>query len=309
MTEGDVVQTLWSGYGSIVRYTLEGASVPSVILKHVHFPNEQRHPRGWNSDFSHHRKVRSYQVETTWYQQWSKRCSASCRVPRCLAVEIVEDDVLLLLEDLDAAGFSGRCSTVTEPELNACLQWLASFHATFMQQKPDGLWKKGTYWHLETRPEELEVLEDLRLKAAAPKIDSMLDQATFQTLVHGDAKVANFCFSHDMCRAAAVDFQYVGGGCGMKDVAYFLGSCFDEYVCETRETEFLDRYFLYLHRALNTSDSSIDSDAVEAEWRALYPVAGTDFYRFLQGWSPGHWKIHRYSERLANEVLNAIEQA
>ena len=30
-----IVQTLWSGYGSIVRIGLEGSDVSSVIVKHV----------------------------------------------------------------------------------------------------------------------------------------------------------------------------------------------------------------------------------------------------------------------------------
>ena len=50
----------------------------------------------------------------------------------------------------------------------------------------------------------------------------------------------------------------------------------------------------------------MDFAALEADWRALYPVAWTDFYRFLQGWSPGHWKLHRYSERLASAVLESL---
>jgi len=36
-------------------------------------------------------------------------------------------------------------------------------------------------------------------------------------------------------------------------------------------------------------------------------VAWTDFFRFVQGWSPGHWKHHRYSQRLAREVLEGLE--
>jgi len=39
----------------------------------------------------------------------------------------------------------------------------------------------------------------------------------------------------------------------------------------------------------------------------LYSVAWTDFYRFLKGWSPGHWKIHSYSERLAHEVVSQLQ--
>ena len=58
--------------------------------------------------------------------------------------------------------------------------------------------------------------------------------------------------------------------------------------------------------ALERSGKAVDFAALEQDWRALYPVAWTDFYRFLQGWSPGHWKLHRYSERLAREVLDAL---
>jgi hypothetical protein len=102
---------------------------------------------------------------------------------------------------------------------------------------------------------------------------------------------------------AAVDFQYVGGGCGMKDVAYFIGSCLYEEDCERYETELLDYYFARLREALELRDSGVDPDALEQEWRALYPVAWSDFHRFMKGWSPGHWKVHSYSERIAREVI------
>ena len=46
--------------------------------------------------------------------------------------------------------------------------------------------------------------------------------------------------------------------------------------------------------------------ALEEDWRALYPVAWTDFYRFLKGWSPGHWKIHGYSARMTRAALDAL---
>lgn len=70
-----------------------------------------------------------------------------------------------------------------------------------------------------TRPDELSAMKPSHLKGAAEAIDSKLNQCKFQTIVHGDAKVANFCFTPDSKSIAAVDFQYVGSGCGMKDVA------------------------------------------------------------------------------------------
>jgi len=147
------------------------------------------------------------------------------------------------------------------------------------------------------------VMEDVSLKQAAAPIDKILNECQFQTLVHGDAKVANFCFSEDGESVAAVDFQYVGGGCGMKDVAYFLGSCLDELLQERWEAEFLDLYFSELKRALVKKGKEVDFSALEAEWRAMYPIAQADFYRFLVGWMPTHWKINDYGKRVAMDVV------
>jgi aminoglycoside phosphotransferase (APT) family kinase protein len=302
----EVVQSLWSGYGEILRCQLEGAAFPSVVVKHVKWPTQRSHPRSWNTDIGHERKVNSYVVESAWYRDYAERCDEACRVPKCLALETSGDEVFIVLEDLDAAGFDMRCGGVDELQLEACLSWLAEFHATFLGQSSDKLWPTGTYWHLETRPEELAALPAGPLKAAAAELDRKLKESPFQTLVHGDAKLANFCFSEDGQRVAAVDFQYVGGGCGMKDLAYFVGSCFDEVQSEEREEELLARYFQSLQGALKKREHVVDFAALEADWRSLYAVAWTDFYRFLKGWSPGHWKIHRYSERLAREVLSAI---
>jgi hypothetical protein len=302
---GCVLQRLWSGYGSIVRYRLQGASVPSVIVKHVLPPSDRAHPRGWNTDLSHQRKLQSYTVEAAWYRGFASRCDRACRVPACLQVVQHEDEFLMVLEDLDPAGYSERKTVVAPSELKACLAWLAHFHAKFMGIAPVGLWESGCYWHLETRSDELQVLagEDPELWALAGAIDAKLKASAYQTLVHGDAKLANFCFSQDGQSVAAVDFQYVGAGCGMKDLAYFIGSCLNEDDCEREEVHLLDLYFSALREALKQRGGDWDLDAIEADWRALYPVAWTDFHRFLKGWSPGHWKIHNYSERLARQVV------
>lgn len=305
----EVIQELWSGYGQILRIRLEGAPTATVIAKHVRMPSTGKHPRGWNSDLSHQRKLKSYKVETAWYRDWNGRCGPETRIPRFLAFDQHDDEILLVIEDLDAAGYPVRLSYVSRARLEACLDWLARFHATFMGTQPDGLWQTGTYWHLATRSEELVALgDDLPLKNAASAIDATLSNARFQTFVHGDAKLANFCFSEADDRVAAVDFQYVGGGCGMKDVAYFIGSCLDESTCEQQESELLDHYFSTLRAALSSRHPGISPDAVEAEWRDLFPVAWTDFHRFLKGWSPGHWKINSYSERLAREVVAAHQR-
>jgi aminoglycoside phosphotransferase (APT) family kinase protein len=304
----EVIQELWSGYGTIRRYQLTGAERERVVVKHVHIADQADHPRGWNTDRSHLRKLHSYKVETAWYAEWSARCDVSCAVPHCLALESRGDETLMVLEDLDESGFPERRESVGETEILACLRWLANFHATFMGCQPEGLWEQGTYWHLDTRPDELEALTDLSLKHAAAEIDRRLREARYQTLVHGDAKLANFCFSTTGEQVAAVDFQYVGGGCGMKDVAYFIGSCLMEEDCERLELRLLDSYFTALKEALASLQPSVDAFDVEEEWRKLFPLAWTDFHRFLKGWSPGHWKLNAYSERMARTVVNGMRE-
>jgi hypothetical protein len=306
MSESGVIQRLWSGYGKIVRYRLKGSDMKSVVVKHVRLPKPDQHPRGWNTDRSHQRKLRSYNIETHWYKTYSKDCNDYCRVPQCLALETVDDEVLMVLEDLDAAGYPRRKESVNRREVEACISWLAHFHATFMQKKPSGLWKTGTYWHLKTRPDELKALTDKSLRNAAPKIDQLLARSPFQTFVHGDAKLANFCFSQSGDRVAAIDFQYVGGGCGTKDLVYFIGSCYHENDCEAHEQSLLNYYFQQLEIALKLRKSKVDFAALESDWRDLYPVAWADFHRFIKGWSPGHWKINSYSERITKKVIKDL---
>lgn len=296
--EKETIQELWSGYGKIQRIALEKAVFRSIVAKHVQLPTSQNHPRGWNTDLGHQRKVKSYQVETNWYENYGGQSAA--RLPKCFAVARQGDEVLMVLEDLNEAGYALRKHSLNWEEIRACLTWLAQFHASYLGMVPNGLWEVGTYWHLETRPHELSVLKDSPLKEAASLIDAKLNAATYQTFVHGDAKLANFCFSEDG-QVAGVDFQYVGGGCGMKDVAYFVGSCLSEKECERLEEKILDTYFKHLQQALE-----IPNEQLEQEWRMLYRVAWADFHRFLKGWSPGHWKINSYSERITAEVIENL---
>lgn len=300
------VQSLWSGYGEIKRYHLKGGEYPSVIVKHIQLPERSDHPRGWNTNISHQRKLKSYQVEKAWYEQYAHKTGENCRVPSCYHAIEKDSELLLIIEDLDAIGFAKRLTPESIDLVHArnCLTWLAHFHAKFLGGEPDGLWPIGTYWHLDTRPDEWERMEHLTLKQAAKDIDQRLNKAKYQTLVHGDAKLANFCFS-EAGDAAAVDFQYVGKGCGIKDVAYFISSCFEEETCEKYEKELLGHYFNQLEVAI---DNPAVYQLVKEEWSDLYKYVWADFHRFLDGWSPGHWKMHNYSKRLTKQVVDELNQ-
>lgn len=269
VTRGPRLQSLWSGYGEIYRVA---AGARTAVVKSVKPPQH-------GADRGHLRKCRSYDVELAWYQRYASRSAA--RVPVLIDGTRTSDGWLFVLEDLDAAGFPQR-----RGDLARCIEWLARFHASFLGVAPEGLWAEGTYWHLDTRPDELARVTDRALRDAAPAIDRKLRSTTFRTLVHGDAKLANFCFG--AAGMAAVDFQYVGGGCGMRDVAYLLSG-------ERDERRLLDAYFAHL-----------DLPDVEREWRPLYPIAAADFYRFLAGWAPDHFAHDDRGQRLVREVLASL---
>ena len=68
LKQTEVIQELWSGYGEIARYALSDSEQHSIVIKHICLPEHTSHPRGWNTDTSHERKVKSYKVESNWYQ-------------------------------------------------------------------------------------------------------------------------------------------------------------------------------------------------------------------------------------------------
>lgn len=301
------VQELWSGYGKITRVSLDGVNRDSIIVKDIDLTEKKNsHPRGWNSSASYIRKMKSYEVEQSWYENYSQRCTSSCRVPNYLGGVKTDSRRVLILEDLDSAGFSVRKTALSMIEIKNCLKWLASFHALFMNDKASMLWEVGSYWHLETREEEFQQMEDGPLKKNATSIDEVLNNCKFRTIIHGDAKVANFCFSQGG-DVAAIDFQYVGKGCGMKDVAYFLSSCLSSSESLKSEKELLSFYFQELQKHLSQKMNTEEIDQLETEWRQLYSFAWADFTRFLKGWSPDHFKLNSYSALMTDLALDHLK--
>ncbi len=324
----EVIQPLWGGYGELVRLVFADdseARCRSVIVKHVALPDKAVHPKGWNSQLSHQRKVHSYQVETAWYQLFSQQWDERCPVPLGLHCAQQEHEWLIVMQDLAEIGFpltsqfdvlntvepQADVEELASKQRNACLKWLANFHAKHIdidQTQSASLWPVGTYWHLDTRPDELATLTDLPLKKQAQHIDRLLIACPYPTLVHGDAKLANFCFDAQSERAAAVDFQYVGHGCAMKDIALFMSSAVRPQDCTALESTILDRYFQHLKEALSHYQPQLAFDDIEAAWRPMFYVAWADFQRFVKGWSPNHWKINPYTEQLTCRVLTQFNE-
>lgn len=299
----EVLQTLWGGYGELYRVYLDGYKAGSVIVKQIAFPPPAvNHPRGWQSDFAHQRKLRSYQVEALWYQDYASEVTANCYCPQPVTVQHSDDALSLVLEDL-GVNYPFTPEAIQLPQVRLCLRWLAHFHARFLALDGKGLWPRGTYWHLDTRPDEHDAMPDSALKQQACQIDEILSDLSYPTLVHGDAKLANFCFSDRGDQVAAVDFQYVGRGCGVQDVVYFLTSCLDERQCFEHADALLDEYFATLRSVLTPRLGRDETRQLEFEWRRCYPLAWADFQRFLTGWSPGHWKLNRYMTQQTEQAL------
>lgn len=214
----------------------------------------------------------------------------------------------------------------------AALTWLAQLHAAFFDHQPlpsaDLLWTEGCFWHLETRLDELDDVKRTwpELGQAASRIDQLLrhghdddeDDARRwpRTLVHGDAKSANFLFGPPddgaadsiIPTCAAYDFQYTGGGDGMKDVAYLLCSSTQRQVIQQSEGELLRHY----HQTL-LSHLKLQQGGELEELEKKYPftlmmerfeLALLDYVRWMAGW--GMWGNAEWAKKKAKLTLTKI---
>jgi aminoglycoside phosphotransferase (APT) family kinase protein len=299
------VQSLWSGYGEIARFNL-GPGKGSCIGKHVNKDAIASHPRGWDTEHSHQRKLSSYHNEQAFYSNLACHTHYKCRVPSLIDTGVSERSLWIIMEDLDAVGYDMRHQSADSTIARQCISWLAHFHAEYLDKDTSSAWPIGTYWHLATRQDEWMKMPETALKDAAHQIDVKLQTAQYQTLLHGDAKLANFCFSSREDSVAAVDFQYVGKGCGVRDLVYLLGSCFSNKQLEKHSVAMIDLYFFILQQALNERLSYAQFQELELEWRSLIPFAWADFERFLQGWSPGHHKLNAYSKAQTDLAISSI---
>lgn len=314
------MQSLWAGQGelarvSLLKKTVNGqAEYKSVVIKQIISTATQEHPRGWNTLLSQQRKYDSYQVELNWYREFDhffKPNMATMRIPELIYSESSEYEMLLVLEDLAVdlpiRFTSGKDDRPTDIQIFACIRWLAQFHARFMNHDASGLWETGGYWHLDTRPDEWQAMPTCALKHLANDVNEQLASCPYQTLVHGDAKLANFCFDDTGEHVAAVDFQYVGQGPGVKDLMLFLSSVMPDHRLLKEASLFVDDYFVQLSIALKQWQVDINADDVIASWRPLYAFAWADFNRFLTGWSPNHWKIGKYCAQQTKMALQSID--
>jgi hypothetical protein len=85
-----------------------------------------------------------------------------------------------------------------------------------------------------------------------------------------------------------------------------ISSCLGESEAESQKDSLLNYYFQSLDQALQTAGNPTNFSELETEWRELYAFAWADFCRFLGGWSPGHWKMNGYTDRITQKVIEEL---
>ncbi|KTF16725.1 kinase [Pseudoalteromonas sp. H105] len=296
---GETITSLWSGCGEIVRCSLDDKP---CVLKAINVPDHINHPRITQSAVAIDRKKHSYHVEYSWYRRYSDTLPLQCRALTCFNTLKKDQNYVLVFADFTQQGFTP--AVPCDEHILSIVKWLAYFHAYHLNNNGDELWNEGNYWHLSTRPDEYANMPNGELKQLAHRVENKLNTCEYNTLIHGDAKLANFAINSQTLDVLGYDFQYVGKGVGIVDLMYFLGSCLDEHALLTLTDKYLDAYYSFLSCAIKHFNIPCDAQSVITQWQALWPYAWTDFYRFLAGWSPAHGKINAYMLKQYDTVIH-----
>jgi hypothetical protein len=270
--------------GSIYKVSIDDSAV--FVIKHVIMP-----PSGEQS-LGDQRKAHSYQVEANFYDHVAPDLSSIVELPTPFYVERgpKNKEITICMSMLH-----GSCIQTSElDDVHGTLRWLAQFHAAYWGEEAVSevlstakLQKTGSYWHLDTRPDEHSDMASAgwqgRVKRAARAIDECLKRDYMQCLIHGDPKEANIMRlgkSGNCSRIAMYDFQYCGKGTPTRDLAYFLcSSCHKAW-----ESELVKYYYEQL------KDELMRQGKTPPDLRHFHnslELAFCDFHRFLCGW--GQW--------------------
>lgn len=286
---------LWGGMGYVYSVSLSDSSIISgnfneVIIKRVSSQSRQR------QSFGDKRKADSYLCEANFYETLAPYLikSKGLHIPRPFLIEreykaTGSTKITICMEKI-----YGSVRSVDRNETRAVLRWLATLHAATWGAKADeavakhGLQPTGTYWYLDTRPDEHASMRNSgwqgRLKLAAKAIDERLKRDKMQCCVHGDAKDANMLFSCDEDKNLSVsmyDFQYCGKSPPTKDLAYFL--CVAAYDNDQEHVKY------YHQELIARLDSDCDYQPTLDELNQSLLLAYCDWCRFMCGW--GFWGI------------------
>jgi len=279
------VARLWKGMGSVHELrirTQEGEDVV-FLAKRIQLPKKC-------SSLGDRRKKDSYEVEATFYSKGhaEEMIQAGCPVPFPLLVDHSRGSGLTICMT-KLHGLPGR---LNEEQSRAALSWLARLHGTYWGPLADaaverGLQPQGTFWYLDTRPEELANMPSRgwegRLKLAAKALDLRLKADPMQTICHGDPKGENMLFAEKggELEALVYDFQYLGKAPPTKDLAYL-------FTCASSSPELEQRLLRFYHSELSKVLEGRHVPPTFEELDASLALSFCDLARWMSGWG-GWW--------------------
>lgn len=270
---------LWAGMGHVYELSFGSNSRNSTqkfIVKCVDPGPSQVDSIGGR------RKAASYQVEANFYENYANDLidNHDLPLPRPHHVEHNGNQTIICMSKLeqDNARHHGTTNNVDEQ----VIKWLARLHASTWESNAEGLQPIGSYWYLDTRPDEHADMPRTgwqgRLKRAARAIDGRLQRDSMQCIIHGDAKEANILWT-DHGEVAMCDFQYCGKGPPTRDLAYFLCSS-----TNAQDEEALLK--VYYDELIELLPNTATRPSFEQLQESL-ELACCDYARFMSGW--GFW--------------------
>ena len=239
---------LWGGMGQIYEVSF---ATTGPVRRHRFIVKSVVPPRpGRGRCRGDERKAKSYVIESNFYKHLAPalmRPSSSgdggdgprMPVPYHVEHDVDDDRVLICMSVLD--GTPSRYG-LDEYDVKSVLRWLSKFHSRTWHAKLDhdmlianGIVQPiGSYWHLETRPDEHGNMSNKgwegRLKMAAWAIHERLRRDDMQCFIHGDVKDANMLFANDDDGGRVVgmyDVQYCGRAPPSVGVFSHMGHSFD----------------------------------------------------------------------------------
>jgi hypothetical protein len=264
------------------------------------------------------RDVGIYAREACFYQ--SLQHHVADFTPRCAYADASSDGRgVIMIEDLVLRGADLFHSTrpITLDDAAAVVEALAGIHRPFLGGRHlDGqdwliapLQTENVYWEQTVGPAYLQTWLDeprattypdyardaARLSRCLIRMAAMLPTEP-AGLIHGDAHIAN-CYRLPDGRAGLYDWQCVGRGPGIFDIAYFLISALDTPVRRSAERDLIRAYL----DALNRDGPVLSFDQAWLGYRRYAPYG---FWAWLT--NPTQFHPEPVNVIVSNRFANAV---
>jgi hypothetical protein len=269
-----------ASYRGEVHWSSSASDAPASVV--VKCPSEDPTSRATSIEFG------LYEKELFWYENLRTKSLINC--PRCYASWFAPDtgEFQLLLQDCAPAQQGDQLLGASVEQVMAGVKELAYLHAPFigdaklanhplfqkdkaMKDIRIGLYEQ--FWPAFKQRYQGRI--DANILAMGDVVAQHYVQLenrepVLSTLVHGDFRLDNLLYAGENDRPYVLDWQTMGIGCPMKDLAYFIGtSLADPKERADRELDIVGCYF----DTLQAQGAVFDRAALLTEYR-LQAISG-----------------------------------